>query len=420
MKAGMMTRVRAAAAALLATLLVACGGGDQASPGGQDTAGLLKATVADFNGNGTWWQPTASGTGFFFEAQGGLGIVTFYMFEDNGKPVWYSAVGPLSANADGTFDFSGTLQRFSGGQSDKSTVQKTPVAKAMGNVSIRFGFETAFVQLPQRSFTANKFYELGIGFPATEIQPETGIYWNPAESGRGFTIEVNSNLAAVTVFHYDDAGEPTWHLVTAAAIPTVTELRDYNFMSFFGGQTLSGAHKLPSSRVDGTFRMLLREPCGGTLGFPGMPVFAIKRFAFGSLPAGHECRFSQVSAPAVTYFNDVTLKLLSPTQIGTSSLFRSDAGQSYVRGNFQVSATGNIESLAGKTIYALIEDPGGFFSMPSIRLFPGGASVTAASNVLERGRKYQGYIRLFACLDPACGTQINGSPMSIPYNFTVP
>jgi hypothetical protein len=418
--AGIMTRVRAVAAALLAALLVACGGGDQASPGGQDAAGLRKASVADFTGNGTWWQPTASGTGFFFEAQGGLGVVTFYMFEDNGKPVWYSAVGPLTANADGTFDFSGTLQRFSGGQSDKSTVQKTPVAKAMGNVSIRFGFETAFVQLPQRSFTASKFYELGIGFPATEIQPETGIYWNPAESGRGFTIEVNSNLAAVTVFHYDEAGEPTWHLVTGAAIPTVTELRDYNFMSFFGGQTLSGAHKLPSSRVDGTFKMLLREPCTAMLAFAGMPVASVKRFAFGTLPAGHECRFSQVTKPVVTYFNDVTLTLHSPTKFDGSSLLKTDTGQSFIHGSFSISASGNIQSLAGKTIYAVIEDPGGFFAKPSIRLHPAGATLTAVSNILERGRKYQGYMRLYACLDPTCGTQIKGSPMSIPYNFTVP
>ena len=42
------------------------------------------------------------------------------------------------------------------------------------------------------------------------ILPESGWYWNPAQSGRGFNIEIQDNLLFVAAFGYDTAGQPDW------------------------------------------------------------------------------------------------------------------------------------------------------------------------------------------------------------------
>ena len=99
-----------------AMALAACGGGGPA----EDVA--AKADVSTFKANGIWWNPSESGSGFFFEAQGATGVVTFYAYETSGRPVWYSAAGPFTGSADGKFQFNGTLLRCSGGQPASSTV----------------------------------------------------------------------------------------------------------------------------------------------------------------------------------------------------------------------------------------------------------------------------------------------------------
>ena len=160
--------VKGAWRALLAVCwmaLAACGGGELA----EETA--AKADVSTFKGHGSWWNPAESGSGFFFEAQGSTGVVTFYSYEANGKPVWYLASGPFTGSADGKFQFSGTLQRYTGGQPASSTVPKTPTSTPVGTVTITFSGETAQVQVPGRSYGAEKFNKAGKFTPANGIQP---------------------------------------------------------------------------------------------------------------------------------------------------------------------------------------------------------------------------------------------------------
>src|SRR5688572_28850224 len=45
---------------------------------------------------------------------------------------------------------------------------------------------------------------------SSAILPESGWYWNPAQSGRGFNIEIQDNLLFVAAFGYDTAGQPDW------------------------------------------------------------------------------------------------------------------------------------------------------------------------------------------------------------------
>jgi hypothetical protein len=286
----MLFRATRMGAFVFAGLLAACGGGD----GGPVNlaANKQKADVRSFTGHGVYWVPSEPGTGFFFEAQGDVAIVTFYMYESNGRPVWYSAFGSFSDGGGSKFEFSGELQRFSGGQRDSSTLVKAPTSTSMGAVSITFNGDNASVRLPQRNFNAEKFYKAGQPGAAAR-QPETGIYWNPSESGRGYTIEVSGGVAAVGYFHYADDGQPTWHLSVFALSPTTTYVSG-DWMTYTGGQALTGAYKAPAATSGGIAFMGFKDACAGSLGSPIKSQGWVKRFGFGP---GSGCR---ASTPAQT------------------------------------------------------------------------------------------------------------------------
>lgn len=268
-----------ALAACAVTLLISCGGGGNPAGEPADARANEKAAASGFGGNGTYWNPFEPGTGFVFEAQGDTGVVTFFVFDTKGKPVWYTASGPFSTAGSG-FSFSGTLLRYSGGQPATSSVPKTPTSAAVGSVQISFNGDAARVELPGRVFAAQRFNPSSQGTPATATQPQTGIYWNPAESGRGYTIEVRSGIAMIGVFHYDEEGSPTWNLVVGD-IASGTLAADFN--AYSGGQTLTGtfvATKGPASA--GQFRAAFNHACQGTIQFPGKAAIAVEHFVFGA------------------------------------------------------------------------------------------------------------------------------------------
>ncbi len=42
--------------------------------------------------------------------------------------------------------------------------------------------------------------------------PKSGWWWNPQESGRGFTLEVSGNVLFLVAYLYDATGHATWHI----------------------------------------------------------------------------------------------------------------------------------------------------------------------------------------------------------------
>ncbi len=419
-------RVWLALLVVVAMTIAACGGG-----GADDAvteAQWVKAELAAFQGNGSYWNPALSGTGFFFEAQGGLGVATFYMYEANGRSVWYSALGNLTPGAGAKYQFQGQLLRYAGGQAANSTVARLPTSTVVGSVTVAFDGENAIVSLPGRSYSASKFHRAGEAGGPAAWQPETGIYWNPAESGRGYTIEVNKDYASVAVFHYDSDGQPIWHLVGAQLPGSSALAASGNFVSFSGGQTLTSSYRQPTQAPQGTFSLSFLEACKGKVGFPGMAQVPVQRFAFGSLAPGKECRtppepvIPATTAPAVvptTIFSDVQLAVASPAELRANYVLGGT-----VVNTFTFSAAGNFASLNGMTVYVIVEDPEGFYTSrapPAVLLnkSPPGATVILSQRPLQRTGVFQGRLRFYACLTPTCSTQIAGSPLVVPYNFTV-
>lgn len=47
-----------------------------------------------------------------------------------------------------------------------------------------------------------------------DFTPESGWWWYPAESGRGFNLEIQDNVVVMSTYVYEADGRPTWYLAS--------------------------------------------------------------------------------------------------------------------------------------------------------------------------------------------------------------
>jgi len=115
-------------------------------------------------------------------------------------------------------------------------------------------------------------------------------------------------------------------------------------------------------------------------------------------------------------FDAVSISLLSPTSVTDVSF----GGSSPHGAQLDIGYSGDPGALANQTVYVLVEVPDPLYESrpafyadanePVIHLNLGGNL-----QGVPEGR-YTGTMRIYACLDPACATQLRGSPLSLPYD----
>ena len=116
------------------------------------------------------------------------------------------------------------------------------------------------------------------GYSGT-IQP--GWWWNPNESGRGFSIEVSQNTLVMAGYLYDNLGRAFW--LTSAGPMVNSSLYQGTLQSFTNGQTLTGAYKsnvLVNANV-GPIMLQFSDATHGTLTWPSGS-FPIEHYVFGT------------------------------------------------------------------------------------------------------------------------------------------
>jgi uncharacterized secreted protein with C-terminal beta-propeller domain len=150
---------------------------------------------------GNWWNPDRSGSGMEIFNSGDQTMVLWYTYDAAGKPVWYTAQGATS-----------TLNRDSwpllqhrwadGRKADPTTV---------GSLKLTFrNVQSADVDFTING-TAGKWAIQP--FVATSMLGDTdhsGSWYDPANSGWGFTVIQQADVLGGALFTYDAAGNPTW------------------------------------------------------------------------------------------------------------------------------------------------------------------------------------------------------------------
>lgn len=127
----------------------------------------------------------------------------------------------------------------------------------------------------------NRLYSHGftVGTFTAGVTPNSGWWWNPNESGRGFSLEVRAGRLFFAGFVYDDSGAADWMIAnggTSGGTFTGTLQR------FQAGQTLGGTYQAPTSAgTPGTLSLSFDTAASGTLTWPGGRI-PIVRYGFAA------------------------------------------------------------------------------------------------------------------------------------------
>lgn len=121
---------------------------------------------------------------------------------------------------------------------------------------------------------------LGGPVHAQTATPESGWWWNAAESGRGFSIEVQNQSLFFAGYLYDTAGNPIWYGASGSYNSTTGSF-SAPLLAFGQGQCMGCPYRAPTQRPSpGSLELRFSSPTAGTLTWPGGSI-PISRFAFG-------------------------------------------------------------------------------------------------------------------------------------------
>ena len=134
------------------------------------------------------------------------------------------------------------------------------------NSALGFAFKGAF----------NNVYSVAL--PAfnvgnNSVTPAVGLWFNPAESGSGYALDVKHGVLVMTGYSYTSSGTPIWYL---AAGPIVNSVFTATLDKYAGGQCISCSYRPTAGNGnDGVVSITFSSPTTATMTLPGGRVFPI-------------------------------------------------------------------------------------------------------------------------------------------------
>jgi hypothetical protein len=105
------------------------------------------------------------------------------------------------------------------------------------------------------------------------VTPAVGLWWNPAESGSGYALDVKHGVLVVTGYSYTTAGAPIWYL---AAGPINGNVFSATLDKYTNGQCISCAYRAAAyNGNDGAMTITFSSPVTATMTLPGGRIFPI-------------------------------------------------------------------------------------------------------------------------------------------------
>jgi hypothetical protein len=227
---------------------------------------------------GWWWNPAEPGRGFFIETNGTNVFAGTLIYDGNGDPTWYVSHGALYSRR----FLTNALAAFADG-SDVLGAFRTPrFDRQVGTLSLSlFGPSSGRLRLTSESIAIERF-----SFPASGLSadrqpfvPESGWWWNPAEPGIGYAIEVQGDRLMAGLLHFDTNGVARWSM--AEGPMTDARTFDGTIVMFGNGQRPGSSHRLPDQvRVLGSVSISFLDASRAVLRLPNGRLIDIARFRF--------------------------------------------------------------------------------------------------------------------------------------------
>jgi hypothetical protein len=228
---------------------------------------------------GWWYNPAEGGRGFSIEPRGNRLFMAAFHYEPDGRATWNFAGGNTSV--DGSL-FTADFMRAEGGQT-LTGPYALPNLAAVGPVTLAFSDATHGTMIWPGGTTPierQPFVPNGLtAFPQAGL-PESGWWWNPQESGRGFFIEWQNGSANVAGYMYDAQGRPTWY-ITVASVSDPMRITS-SWWTYANGQAMGQAYRAATRISDnsGSLAIEFTSSTTANLTLPDGRRIAIQRQAF--------------------------------------------------------------------------------------------------------------------------------------------
>lgn len=245
--------------------------------------GMFRASVASTSTTATpetgwWWASTESGRGFSLEVNGNNIFMSSYLYSTNGKPIWYISLGARSSNG----VYQGTLLQYGSGQTLSGAYQAATQLGSVGSVTLSFDTTTSGRLTWAGGTVSIQRYNIitdGVTSGPAAGMPQKGWWWNSAEGGRGYFMEVQGSTMFLAAYMYDSAGQAVWYI--SQGTMTSTSLFTGTLTQFNGGQTLGGPYIAPTSSSNvGTVTVQFSSQTAATMTLPNGQQIALTRFSF--------------------------------------------------------------------------------------------------------------------------------------------
>jgi hypothetical protein len=126
---------------------------------------------------------------------------------------------------------------------------------------------------------ASCLFVLAASFNPALCAPQTGWWWNPAESGRGFYVETNGETTFLGAYFYEEDGHAIWLVAAGSNTNPYTFTEQLFYMA--SGQTLYGSYVQPAGPTCiGAITARFSDDTHATITWPGGTV-TIERHIFG-------------------------------------------------------------------------------------------------------------------------------------------
>lgn len=194
--------------------------------------------------NGWWWSPSQPGSGIAIEQSGDQLFVGAYLYDRQGRSVWYATMGGLNGTT-----FTGDLVEYGNGQTLRGSYRAPGVRRMVGTMRIDFTSDTtATVTWPGGTMEIQRFDIVSNGAVqgSEDGDPETGWWWSESESGRGYFIETQGSGRTMYLggYMYDSDGAPVWYIAGGGLQPGATVGTGLShtgpFSEYANGQSLGG------------------------------------------------------------------------------------------------------------------------------------------------------------------------------------
>lgn len=232
--------------------------------------------------SGYWSNPDQPGRGFSIEIKDNKLFMGMMFYDTDSTSKWTISNGYMT---DATH-YKGPMLEYKNGQALHATFAPPGPYTVVGEVELEFtSATTANLTWPEGMIAINRMAIVPNGLssgPAANM-PQTGWYWQPAEGGRGWFVEVQGDTAYVTAYAYDNTGPSGWYVSRGQMISNAFYMGQ--FQAFKGGSPLGATYSAPTDIVDGGYVTML-FPLEGQDGTASLwlgtgDVIPLVRFDFG-------------------------------------------------------------------------------------------------------------------------------------------